>query len=303
MRRAALTAFGLLIAAGCGARAAQPPQQLADARRAYQVAAEDPAAMLIADDLAEARRSLDAAERSFQEHGAASPTESLAYVAQRRAVAVRAKADAMRALEDKRMALAELDRLGARHEALSREQLERERGQLVAMQQEAAERRARAAAEEKVHKELSGIAGVKSEDSARGVTVTLSGADLFHVGKADILPKGKEQLDQIAKALEADQRRLLVEGYTDSTGSARLNERLSAERADAVRKYLVDHGIDAGRIRAEGLGQRHPIADNATAQGRAANRRVEIIVEHAAGTEQAPELHQRREDQSTSPPR
>jgi outer membrane protein OmpA-like peptidoglycan-associated protein len=71
---------------------------------------------------------------------------------------------------------------------------------------------------------------------------------------------------------------LQVEGHTDSTGSVSFNQKLSEQRAGAVRDYLVQQGLDMNSITAAGLGQDNPIADNSTSAGRQKNRRVEIIV-------------------------
>src|SRR5690606_15983797 len=71
---------------------------------------------------------------------------------------------------------------------------------------------------------------------------------------------------------------VLIEGHTDSQGSANLNQALSQRRAEAVRDALVQEGVDASRLRARGVGADRPVADNATAAGRAENRRVEIVV-------------------------
>jgi outer membrane protein OmpA-like peptidoglycan-associated protein len=73
-----------------------------------------------------------------------------------------------------------------------------------------------------------------------------------------------------------------VEGYTDSQGSDTYNLDLSQRRADAVRDYLVHRGYDSSRVQAHGIGEGRPIADNATAEGRANNRRVEIVLEREA---------------------
>ncbi len=74
-------------------------------------------------------------------------------------------------------------------------------------------------------------------------------------------------------------RNVVVEGFTDSQGAAQYNVDLSQRRADAVRDYIVQRGFDATRIQAHGIGEARPVADNATAEGRANNRRVEIVLE------------------------
>jgi hypothetical protein len=77
---------------------------------------------------------------------------------------------------------------------------------------------------------------------------------------------------------------MLVVGHTDSQGSDKANDKLSAARAGAVREYLVGEGIEDDRIRSEGVGKKQPIAENTTAEGRANNRRVEIILEASPGS-------------------
>ena len=80
------------------------------------------------------------------------------------------------------------------------------------------------------------------------------------------------------------ERNLTVEGYTDSRGTANSNIELSQRRADAVRTYLVQRGYEADRIVSHGLGEDSPIADNNSVEGRANNRRVEIIIENSTYT-------------------
>jgi outer membrane protein OmpA-like peptidoglycan-associated protein len=78
------------------------------------------------------------------------------------------------------------------------------------------------------------------------------------------------------------ERRLTVEGHTDSQGSSNSNQSLSQRRADAVRSYLISRGYPGDLIQAQGIGEDRPVADNNSAEGRANNRRVEIIVDRAA---------------------
>jgi outer membrane protein OmpA-like peptidoglycan-associated protein len=71
--------------------------------------------------------------------------------------------------------------------------------------------------------------------------------------------------------------RITIEGHTDSVGSSKANQAVSAQRAAAVKQYLVDQGADASRIQTEGLGEAYPVASNSTEAGRQKNRRVEVI--------------------------
>jgi len=125
---------------------------------------------------------------------------------------------------------------------------------------------------------LAAITAVKEEE--RGLVVTLSGSILFRSAKSALLSSAQVKLDQVAKALLAVRaRNLIVEGHTDSQGSESYNQGLSLRRAEAVRDYLVQRGYPADRIQAHGKGEGSPIADNASPEGRANNRRVEIVIE------------------------
>lgn len=102
----------------------------------------------------------------------------------------------------------------------------------------------------------------------------------FATGKALIEPASDPLLDDVAKVLNdhSEIKKVLVEGHTDSTGGQALNQRLSQARAEAVVKALVDRGVEASRLAAKGFGPSRPIASNDTAEGREANRRVEISI-------------------------
>jgi len=126
--------------------------------------------------------------------------------------------------------------------------------------------------------ELASIASLKEEE--RGLVLTLSGSILFRSSESTLTSPARTKLDQVAKALLAIRaRNLIVEGHTDSRGTEAYNQGLSQRRADAVRDYLVQNGYPADHIQSRGRGEGNPIANNASAEGRANNRRVEIVVE------------------------
>lgn len=109
--------------------------------------------------------------------------------------------------------------------------------------------------------------------------INLSADALFDFDKYELKVEGHRALDELHEKLKtADIDLVLVVGHTDSVGSDAYNERLSLRRANAVRNYLVGKGVDAARIRTEGRGETQPIADNATEEGRARNRRVEVQI-------------------------
>jgi outer membrane protein OmpA-like peptidoglycan-associated protein len=121
------------------------------------------------------------------------------------------------------------------------------------------------------------FATVKSE--ARGKIITLNGSVLFTTGTARLLPSARERLDEVAAALETEHgAKFTIKGFTDARGTAERNLKLSQARADSVRDYLVSQGVEEERVRAIGMGEDSPVASNTTPDGRANNRRVEIIV-------------------------
>ena len=102
---------------------------------------------------------------------------------------------------------------------------------------------------------------------------------LFAVDSSVLSPQSMASLDEFAQVMrEYPKTAILVQGYTDSTGSEEYNMRLSQRRADAVYKHLVLREVEPGRMQAIGYGEGYPVADNATPQGRALNRRVSILV-------------------------
>jgi OmpA-OmpF porin, OOP family len=100
----------------------------------------------------------------------------------------------------------------------------------------------------------------------------------FDTGKAIVLPDSESVLGEVVKLLEQNpDLKLRIEGHTDNQGAAAANQALSERRAQAVVAWLVMHGVTASRLTAKGLGQTTPVADNSTPDGRAKNRRVELV--------------------------
>ena len=115
-------------------------------------------------------------------------------------------------------------------------------------------------------------------DTDRGLVVNM-GDVLFDTGKSDLRSEAREALAKLSGiVLNYPSLHLTIEGHTDSTGGAELNQTLSEKRAGSVQDYLVGQGLDTGFLSAKGFGMDRPVADNTTAEGRQKNRRVEIIV-------------------------
>jgi len=109
--------------------------------------------------------------------------------------------------------------------------------------------------------------------------VTLAADVLFDFDKSVLKPEGKAKLDDLAGKIQAIALEVVIAiGHTDSVGNDSYNQRLSVRRAEAVKSYLVSKGVERNRVYTEGKGEKQPVADNKTAEGRAKNRRVEIEV-------------------------
>ncbi len=123
---------------------------------------------------------------------------------------------------------------------------------------------------------------VKIVNTGRELVVTMPNEILFAPGSAELRPDLRADLAALARNLnEYPDTTIDVVGHTDSTGPADLNQRLSQRRAEAVAAVLIAHGVAPERIRAFGRGEDEPIASNLTEEGRALNRRVEIIIRPA----------------------
>ncbi len=109
--------------------------------------------------------------------------------------------------------------------------------------------------------------------------VTYAADAFFDFDKSVLKPEGKAKLDDLAmKVKDINLEVIIAVGHTDSIGTDAYNQKLSVRRSEAVKAYLVTKGIEKNRIYTEGKGEKQPVADNKTAEGRAKNRRVEIEV-------------------------
>ncbi|MGE3759266.1 MAG: OmpA family protein, partial [Pseudobdellovibrionaceae bacterium] len=130
---------------------------------------------------------------------------------------------------------------------------------------------------DKQAKELEKVAETKRTE--QGLVTKLKSDILFDTGKSDLKGAADGNLKQMAEIMKKYPENVLtVKGYTDNTGSAKLNEELSKKRAEAVRTQLVASGMSPDVISTQGMGPTNPVADNGTADGRMKNRRVEIEV-------------------------
>ncbi|WP_020208045.1 OmpA family protein [Gilvimarinus chinensis] len=128
------------------------------------------------------------------------------------------------------------------------------------------------------------LENISTEKTDRGLVLTL-GNILFEVDKATIKAGSQRTLERVADFLrEYPDRDVMIEGFTDSTGSESYNQDLSERRARSVQDTLVSNGVSAARIKTRGYGEAHPVASNDNPSGRLQNRRVEIIIANSGET-------------------
>jgi outer membrane protein OmpA-like peptidoglycan-associated protein len=176
-----------------------------------------------------------------------------------------------------RQAEAALATAGAQRSYMQLELSNREREQVAAEKRAADERAASLSSEvERLQGQMSEL---KARETDRGIVLTLSGDVLFDSGASSLKPGGRRAIDNLAQVLQKQPSQgIVIEGFTDSTGSADTNQRLSEARATAVKQALVERGIDPARIQTRGYGPAFPVASNETAVGRQLNRRVEVVI-------------------------
>lgn len=305
-------AVALTMMAACAA--ARPSPELIGARAAYQNAEQGPAGQLNLADLHEAHVLLLEAENDPSgdagKHKAylALRRAELADVQGRTSAAARERDAALQraaALKDQSLAnakgqladaaaaqaqtqgeLAQTQaQLGAEHQ--SRVEMHGQLADAASTQQQTQSRlddaQGRLAAEHARATEqaaldaLARIGQVRREP--RGMVITLADSVLFASGKTALLGAAEDRLDRLAEVLLSNERTILVEGHTDSRGAEAKNRQLSQRRAQSVANYLIGEGVPAARIRVQGLGSGRPVTGNGTEEGRASNRRVEVVVE------------------------
>lgn len=282
----ALIGFGAGVGACGGERL--PPKALVDARSEYQTAKGGVAIQLDPTDVHEADLALQRAEQAWNDEPDDPNTIDLAVIAQRKAQIAEAQAAALKSSQDAEAAKRELMNVTATQLQAARGQLDQTKQALNKTQEQlqneqqlsAAQKQQLADLETKLkdaRDTIAKIAAVKDDD--RGMVITLQGEVLFKTGKWELKAGAMAKLDQIADALRGKEQPIVVYGFTDNVGAIDMNMDLSQKRAQSVRDYLVTKGIPQDLITAQGKGPSDPISDNGSIEGRAANRRVELVVQ------------------------
>jgi len=239
-------------------RKMQEEQQASERAAAQQAAAQ---ARMEQERRAQAEADRQAAEqaRLAAEKATAQAQQAAAQAAQEKAAADAARAAAM-AQQQTAQAEAEQAHLAAQQADRERQQAEADKAQL----------------RERLRQQLNLI--LETRETARGLIVNISDV-LFDFNKYTLKPGAREKMAKVSGILLAyPGLKIQVEGHTDSVGSEEYNQRLSEQRADAVRDYLTEQGVSGGSVTAVGFGKLQPVASNDTAAGRQQNRRVELVV-------------------------
>lgn len=123
------------------------------------------------------------------------------------------------------------------------------------------------------------LPGTQVEQVEEGVKVTFDSSILFELNSSYLTEEAHQQLQGLAAALKKHPyTSIRIDGHTDNTGTDEYNKWLSGRRAESVKSFLVEQGIPAGHMQTAGYGESRPVADNATPEGQARNRRVEVII-------------------------
>lgn len=297
IRGALAAAAAAALLAACATPMDDPALQ--NARQAVDQAANDPlVTRYAAAEAARAREALRQAEFAARDDRGRDEVAHRAYVAQQAAAIAVAQAQARHAEARVQQASTERERIllqartaearqaqsqaeeaqrraqmAQQQSAAAREQAQQAQQQIAAAQQAAAAEQQRAQQLQQQLKEF------EAKQTERGAVVTMGGDVLFDTDKSALKPGARRSVKRLAEVLQQHpERKVTVEGFTDSQGSEDYNLELSRRRAEAVREALTAEGVPAQNIEIRPYGEAYPVADNDTAAGRQMNRRVEIVI-------------------------
>jgi outer membrane protein OmpA-like peptidoglycan-associated protein len=270
--KAAPLLLAALLIGGCAPAPTIPDEAQAARAELARLQSDPVLAPLVPQALTEAEAAVQLAEQD----AANDVTAHRVYLARRQIEIARALAEARHAEQEREVLVAQREQ--ARLDARTREADAARTDASVARMEADAARQAAAAAQEQAVSLQREIEAMHAQQTERGLVLTL-GDVLFETGKAELKPGAVLDLDRLTDFLRKyPERTALIEGHTDSVGSAEYNQALSQRRADAVRGYLLRRGIETSRVTTSGLGESAPVASNDTDAGRQQNRRVQIII-------------------------
>lgn len=285
-----LTLIALAVVAGCSTTPA-PNARLDEARSNYRVAQDNPQTRDMAGaEMRQASDALNKANDAWTRKESPAEVDHLAYLTKQKVLIAQEAARQKTAKLAVTQADAARDKLrleartneadtAQRSAAASQQQSEASQRQAASAQRqaEAAKQQANDAQARSSQLEVQ-LRDLNAKKTDRGLVVTL-GDVLFDTNQAQLKSGGMRSVQKLSTFLtQYPERRALVEGFTDNTGSEGLNQDLSGRRAAAVRAALVSLGVSGDRIATHGYGEAYPVAGNDSAGGRQMNRRVEIVL-------------------------
>lgn len=302
--RLTVTLIGVLLLTACGS-VPRGNSRLDEARNDYQNASANPqVTTFAAGELKQASASLDIANRAYAKDESTATVDHLAYVTKqhvgiaeqtaKQKAAERAVADAGAERDRLRLAARTQEADAARQTAASAKQsaeyaqrsaeasqrqsaIDRQTAAASDLSAQAAYQQAQAAENRSRELELR-MQEMEAKKTPRGMIVTL-GDVLFDTDRAALKSGAMRNIQKLSDFFKQyPQRSMIIEGFTDSTGSENHNQDLSDKRASSVRGALIDMGISVDRIAVRGYGEAFPVAGNDTASGRQLNRRVEVVI-------------------------
>ncbi|UTY60373.1 OmpA family protein [Massilia sp. erpn] len=282
MNKLLLKPATLILALGLAACSSTPTTTslLDQARADFGAAQSSPAVAQYAQpELVQAGAALDQANAAAARRESLNEIDKLAYVAKQRTATAQEVAKAKSAEAGLADAARQRDQVRLQARTAEAEQAKRsaEQAQMQAANATAAQRDAQAQAERLAAQ----LADLQAKKTERGTIITF-GDVLFNVDQSQLTAQGMAVARKLADVLQQNpERSVLVEGFTDSTGTAAHNLQLSQRRAEAVRAALVGMGIERSRVETRGYGEAYPVAGNGTSGDRQLNRRVEIVLSEA----------------------
>lgn len=295
IRHLSLTLLAAAALAGCSSIPADNAM-LVQARSAYSAAQSDGQTQTLAPaELKQAGDALAQADAALARRDDSKVIDHLAYITTQRVTLARqvgdrkaseaAVADAAAQRDKMRLAARtrEADAATLTAEAAQRDarnalqQTEAARRQAAASQQQASD------AEQRSRELQAQLVALDAKKTARGMVITI-GDLLFDTNQAELKSGSRQNIQRLSDFLKQNpQRKAEIGGYTDSTGSDSTNQALSGRRAESVRTALLNMGVVAGQLSAQGFGESYPVAGNDNAGGRQMNRRVEIVLSDENG--------------------
>ena len=284
---------GAVLLAGCSSVPTTTPT-LDEARADYVAASNNPQVSASAPlEFRQASEALDRANQAAAKRESLDTIDRLAYVAKQRIATAQEVAKAKSAEADIANAGRERDRVQLEARTAETERARREaaaaNAQAAAAQQQAQDAQAQAAAAQQQNAQLAERAArleailveLHAQKTERGMVVTI-GDVLFATDRAELNPNGMATVRKLAEVMmQNPDRTVLVEGFTDSTGSHAHNQDLSERRAQSVAQALTSLGVERQRVATRGYGEAYPVASNDSVSNRQLNRRVEIVLSNA----------------------